>query len=461
MEVAPSRDMPWANRISHWNTWWRYYHYVAEYITRASYLCRQGSFVGDVLLYSPQAQVWTHRALFGWDRRIMPYGTVPKTLLANGYDYDPVNDDVLQNHARFEDGYVKIRDTSYKFVILPGVTIMPIVTLQILHKFAQSGGVVIALGSLPSRGAGMKEYLRQESTSGIVFIPEYLIGEAPFSPGEQPWKPTTPLAPPQIALLDAMRKVLRPDFELEGGKQSDGLTFLHRRNGDEDIYFVTNLQPHSASMSVTFRSAGRPLRCYDARTGTYVQPPRELGPWASLFYIFSSKHAPHVAPSPSLGEPYEITGTWTLSLDRVRQVDCLTSWTDDPETRHFSGTGTYELDFEVPAGLKPQILDLGEVGCVADVKINGQDAGVAWMQPYRLNVATLIRPGRNHLAVAVTNLLINRVSGFETLPGVPPELVARYGETVERYTEGAKAFQREKHFHPLPPSGLIGPVFLL
>ena len=32
MHVAPSRDMPWANRISHWNTWWKYYHHLAAYV---------------------------------------------------------------------------------------------------------------------------------------------------------------------------------------------------------------------------------------------------------------------------------------------------------------------------------------------------------------------------------------------------------------------------------------------
>ncbi|MCX6619596.1 MAG: glycosyl hydrolase, partial [Acidobacteria bacterium] len=29
IHVAPSRDMPWASRISHWNTWWNYYHHLA------------------------------------------------------------------------------------------------------------------------------------------------------------------------------------------------------------------------------------------------------------------------------------------------------------------------------------------------------------------------------------------------------------------------------------------------
>ena len=79
------------------------------YISRCCFLLRQGSFVGDVLVYSPQATVWTKQTLFGSERRNVPYGDLPLTLVANGYDFDPVNDDVLQNRARVENGHIKIR----------------------------------------------------------------------------------------------------------------------------------------------------------------------------------------------------------------------------------------------------------------------------------------------------------------------------------------------------------------
>ena len=68
---------------------------------------------------------------------------------------------------------------------------------------------------------------------------------------------------------------------------------------------------------------------------------------------------------------------------------------------------------------------------------------------------SLVKPGKNHLTIAVTNLLINHVSGMKTLPGVPPELASRYGETTDRYTGGSQAFKREQNFAPLPPSGDI------
>jgi len=173
-----------------------------------------------------------------------------------------------------------------------------------------------------------------------------------------------------------------------------------------------------------------------------------------------------------LPEPLTVSGTWHMTIagyrfDELRkEVLQLQSWTEDPRTEHFSGTGRYELDFEVPnpyvsAGLEA-VLDLGKVGDVAEVTLNGQAVGVAWMQPYRLDITRAIRSGANHLELLVTNTLINYVSGLATLLDVPDELVPHYGNTANIYTRGAMVWEtQEKNFHPLPPSGLIGPVRII
>ena len=73
-----------------------------------------GPVVADVLIYSPQATAWSERALWGNDRRVMPYGNLAKTLVANGYDFDIVNDDLLQHRAQFRDGRVEINGYPYR-----------------------------------------------------------------------------------------------------------------------------------------------------------------------------------------------------------------------------------------------------------------------------------------------------------------------------------------------------------
>ena len=103
------------------------------------------------------------------------------------------------------------------------------------------------------------------------------------------------------------------------------------------------------------------------------------------------------------------------------------------------------------------MLDLGQVGTIADVELNGQAVGVAWMAPYRLDITRAARVGKNKLVVLVTNTLINYVTGLKGPTEIPAELQPRLGKANPAiYPEGQKT--PEMHETDLPPSGLMGPV---
>ncbi|MCF7734197.1 MAG: hypothetical protein K9N23_21110, partial [Akkermansiaceae bacterium] len=235
--VAPTRDFPWANRIGHWNTWWKHYHHLAEYVARCCSMLRQGKLVADVLIYSPQATIWSERAVWGSTRRVMPYGNLAKTIVANGYDFDIVNDDLLQHRARFHDGRVEINGHAYRMLILPRTTVVPLETLRAIRDFVRAGGTVVALDALPNAAAGLQnheandrelkqlvdEVFRRDSARkfGGVFLPDYQIDRASFNPGRKEAKPTPPLTAAQKDLLDVLGKLVPPDFALAGRPQSD------------------------------------------------------------------------------------------------------------------------------------------------------------------------------------------------------------------------------------------------
>ncbi|MGC9199980.1 MAG: glycosyl hydrolase [Acidobacteriaceae bacterium] len=550
--VAPSRDVPWANRISHWNTWWRYYHHLTAYIARCCFMLRQGEFAGDVLLYSPQATVWTQQVLFNNLRRIMPYGDVGQILVASGYDFDPVNDDVLQHRASVENGCITVSNLAYRFLILPATTAVPIPTLQTIRQFVSGGGIVIALDKLPSCSVGLQDHAASDLQAqqlvtelfgpdghGKVhagggrtyFLPTYKIPtfeqtEKSFSPmADRPFSVQTERTPPQQQLLDILQQFLPPDFALQGNQLSQGLTFIHRRLGQQDIYFVTNMQQVASATTVTFRISAKTPEIWDPITGasrpafTYrshakgVDIPIRLAPFESQFVVFSPESAqPHALDSnlhqitaldasqvkgvassngelwvhvqdgnrrlsssirvSDIPEPMELACPWSLHLEGYgfipvqRQLQALTSWTDDPTTQHFSGTGRYLATFQAPQPyINPDLeltLDLGQVGDVAEVFLNGHPPVVAWMRPYTVDITDSIRPGTNHLEIHVTNTLINYVSGLQQLPPVPSHLRPQYGTTAPSYTLGAIVWERmEKGFHPLPPSGLLGPVRII
>jgi len=499
MHVAPSRDMPWASRISHWNTWWNYYHYLTGYVSRSASLLRQGQLVADVLIYSPQATMWSERALYGNDRRIMPYGDLAKTLVANGYDFDIVNDDLLQHRAKFQGGKVDINGYSYRVLRLPAAKVLPIETARAINEFAKSGGTVIALDELPSASAGLNNAadndreLTQIVTSlftgktKAVFLPDYKIVTPPFVPTQQvPFKPTTPLNEQQHNLLALLEKVTPPDFSLAGRAQSDGLTFIHKRINELDVYFVTNLQPNRIVTDVTFRVSGKTPQRWNALTastgeevlgyrvdakGTTI--PLDFEPWESAFFIFTpglTIPSPVKAPS-KLPMPYPIAGNWKMKLEGYgfepyeTNTNELTSWTDAPRTQHFSGTGRYETEFTLSAkqleNKGRMILDLGAVGDVADVQVNSKSIGVAWMLPYRLDITSAVVSGKNKLVVLVTNQLVNYVSGLKEAPDVPVELQPRLGKADPTIYKQSNIAKKDMSQTGLPPSGLMGPVQII
>jgi hypothetical protein len=97
----------------------------------------------------------------------------------------------------------------------------------------------------------------------------------------------------------------------------------------------------------------------------------------------------------------------------------------------FSGTFRYETSFEWTHSEGAAAIDLGQVYETAEVWVNGQQAGVCICPPYRFQVGGLLRPGKNTLAVEVTNTLVKDQHDF-----------------LSRFA------QQE-------PSGLLGPVRLL
>src|SRR5205814_9832393 len=123
-----------------------------------------------------------------------------------------------------------------------------------------------------------------------------------------------------------------------------------------------------------------------------------------------------------------LAGPWALHFptgwgapDHV-DLPKLISWTDhdDNDIKHFSGTAVYTMKFDVPADRigdgKLAMLDLGDVQVMAQVKLTGNDVGLLWKPPFRVDVTQSLRSGENELQVSVTNLWVNRLIGDEAYP---------------------------------------------
>jgi len=128
-------------------------------------------------------------------------------------------------------------------------------------------------------------------------------------------------------------------------------------------------------------------------------------------------------------------------------LDRLADWTtwDDERVKYYSGTAVYYTTFnmdEIPEG--DLFINLGDMGVMAEVKINGQEIGGTWISPFRLDLKSAIKRGENRLEISVVNVWRNRLIRDKMLP------------EKDRYTW--LLVDDIKPGEALQPSGLIGPV---
>jgi hypothetical protein len=135
----------------------------------------------------------------------------------------------------------------------------------------------------------------------------------------------------------------------------------------------------------------------------------------------------------------------------------LKSWTelDGEKLKNYSGLVSYETTVEVPETFLKDAgrvdLDLGEVGRVCRIKINGKDAGTLWRKPWRVAVGGLLQQGTNTITIEVANSWYNRLMADQALPETERQTWTTWPRMKEWQAENAGP---EK-------SGLLAPVTLV
>lgn len=428
------------NRLESWAEMARPW---VDYIARSSYLLQQGRNVADVAYFSGEEAPLTRL-----------HGDEPTR-----HAYDFVNADMVRDALSVEGNTIVAKGGArYSLLYLGGSSRrMTLPTLRRLADLVSSGGTIagdapIGSPSLNDDPAEYQRLVRQLWAGGAITQ----VGKGRVVAGKD-----------VEAALAAIG--IAPDFSYAKPASDSEMLFLHRRTQDADIYFVDNRKPRAERIEARFRVSGKMPEIWHADTGrsepasyrqeggqTVVTLP--LGADESCFVVFRtpSKSTSMRVADKSLVPLGTIDGGWTVDFQPGRgapqsiNLPALASLSEqaDPRVKYFSGTATYRKSFQLPrgaSGARPLWLDLGKIGDVAEVRVNGRLAGTAWKAPYRVDLAGLVRSGRNALEIRVANLWVNRLVG-DAQPGAQKVTFTIFP------TYGANA--------PLRPSGLIGPVRL-
>ena len=392
----------WFNRHE---TWAEMAKAWTDYLARSSYMLQQGRNVADVLYYYGEDDVIT--SLFAHEHPAIPLG----------YNFDYLNKDALLELISF-DGQNFVTPSGNRYSLL------------VLSKCCQhmSEAVLEKLAALRQQGA--------------------------------------PIIDEKIETMETALQGIKPDVM---SADMDGLKYVHRTTADSEIYWLNNRKEEQRQCDVTFRVSGLKPTLWSPETGATEDVSYEMKngetvvrldmlPGDAFFVVFNGRTDVTRQDVPAKREVLlrDIDGPWTVHFDeqwggpKSVTANRLMSYTEslNPGIKYYSGTAVYENHFSITVAELKQgriLLDLGEVGCMAQVIVNGKEVATLWKTPYKTDITDALAVGDNHLEVKVANQWVNRIIG-DRQPG------------SVKYTYTPTDFYKADS--PLLPAGLMGPVTL-
>jgi hypothetical protein len=396
---------PWEDRIpgmNAWfgmsfqrhNTWFEQSRSWIAYLRRCHYLLRQGRHVADVCYF------------IGEDTPKMTGIMDPS--LPEGYDFDFINAQVIEERLRVEEGWLTLPDgMRYRLLVLPPQNTMRPALIRKIGELVGSGASVF--GPRPTRSPSLSAY--PECDRAVDSISSNIWGACDgkhatvnaYGKGKIYYG--TPLASVLID-LDAPPDVVCDDPEV---------LWIHRKAEETEIYFFSNQSAASKHVELSFRITGKVPELWDPLLGKIeenayfeIREDRtwfslEMKPAGSIFVIFRDRKigqhvkevvvesAGNLGTQPKvvfsgknklklvarhdgvyklrfkdgrerlieqvqMASPAQINQNWNVAFPEAWGApgsiifDSLFSLTrhPHPDIRHFSGTARYNNAFELP-----------------------------------------------------------------------------------------------------------------
>jgi alpha-L-rhamnosidase len=346
------------------NPWWIAMPDIGLYLQRLSFLLRQGQPANDVAIYLPNNDAWSHFSPGHVDliealrERIGP--DIVARVLEAGFNFDFFDDTALKQIGKIENNTLALGPNHYRVVVLPGVESIAVETFRKLEEFARSGGIVIATRRLPDAAPGFSATDAEDNE--IREISRRLF--------EGSAAPAHFVRDENQQLTATFTGLLQPDVATSSAAPEVG--FVHRKTNDADIYFVANTSNSRQQFKAAFRVHGIHPEWWDPITGRIssaqvessnsqsTTTPFDIEPYGTRVLVFSKRTLPQQKKSRTTRLPaaMDLSTGWQVSLGENSPpvtLDHLRYWTENENTKFFSGLATYEKNVVVP----PNMLDTG------------------------------------------------------------------------------------------------------
>lgn len=435
------------------NPWWDFASQWFTYHARVQNILQQGVAVADILYFTG-------------DRFYDNIDNKGLYDVPDGYRIQKCNMDILMNHCTVKDGELVLDNgMNYTVLLLPNDTYMNAASLKRISELVKQGAVIA--GPRPDKVPGNLNYPEEEKElndlSGEIWGTSGGNDAAKVAYG----KGTVYSAGTLKEILDS-KKVI-PDFSVQGGG-TGRLIFLHKRIGNDNVYFVVNQEDKAVDYEVVFRMTGKTPEIWNPQYGTiciadnysesdgatrlkYKFQPRE-----SLFFVFRDNTPADLPKYQSYDKKFileTIDGEIVfeekpeMAPVKIKSFAPLTTFTD-PEIKYYSGKVKYSVDFDLPPELvqqKPLYLSVDEIRTGYEISLNGSPLGCSDFPGHRFDVSGSVKEKGNRLEVRVSIPYRNRIIGD----------FIQYGALKDLWTTSPLSSLPDKD-KPLIESGILGPL---
>ncbi len=454
----PSAPFPgwirYGNFMNERNTYWPWFSLLNTYKGRMSALLQQADMYADIAILQPVYDMWTQ---FGAQNEPFPSLTYPtylsliwEAMNQHGNACDYISDHLL-DQACIKDGYIIYGPRRYSSLFLVQVDSLSPQTARQVLNFVKAGGKLFCVETEPHQSLGF-----QQAAAGTAEV-QQIMNEIRTYGDRYVFikKPDANFGDWFLQLQAGYQ--LTPYINIVGGNPF--VTQVRYQAKDQEILLIFNSSyENSYTVSVLPHEdliRGRTGWCWDPATGQRYRLENDrhialsLAP-ADLRVLVFEKDAAKDAPvfkefPPAVAGAIRFAGPWQLTLKHISvDVQQLTlpepvDLKDLPGAVSFAGTIVYKNRFTATAS-GVTYADLGKVYGIAQVFINGKDAGIRWFGRYGFDISPYLVQGENQIEVHVVTTMGNYMKSLTDNP------VAQY------WTNGKRVPQ------PNISMGLIGPV---
>ena len=355
------------------NVWWPHFGNIATYTRRLCWLLTDGEHVCDVAILGDGNNLSWRAA---------------KQLYQEQIDFLYVDDRAVEE-SNIGDGQMTVGEQRYKVVIVEDLPVITDAAREKLDAFEASGGVVIGF----EEGMRLAEKIEQAIDKDVHIVPAY------------------------------------PD-----------LRTIHYRKEGLDFFLLVNEGEDKVAGEIQLSVAGE-VEMWDGLGGTRRKADATVVADGVLVHLDLDRRESVVLvvdPSQPLTgfeteaitseERVAVIADWTVRDDNGESVAFagLTDWSRQRNWELFSGSLTYSADVEIPEA-DEAVLDLGHVGDIAEVFVDGVIAGVRMWAPHTFSLDG-VGAGTRLIEIRVTNSMANAYEGMQLPSGImgPISIVVKH-----------------------------------